>query len=931
MPTLNNIINRGFLTREVDEFPDGITNDGIMGFTIDGKNFIRNSISNIFRSVETGIYADGTNMRVRLETVLNSSFVKVLEIDSGGTGSITLNGTVNIPSGKILRFLNGTKFTGTYTLSGGIIDANPNDPIFDGNPTISGIEGTVDGTFYVTWLSTVADGATDDASKITKALGAPVKRISFNVPGIYYCNAVINIPAGKVTHFTPGAILKFGASGRIGFSGAIEVDDNQYFIDPSVPAISIAINSIQYISVKWTGATGDGVTDDTLAVSKAAAGARNSIAGSLNNRVPLYFPNGRYRCDNIYVISDVRGDGSNTILQSYTEGEYALMCGYADSGYPNAAWRFHTVSNMTILGGTVSNAVSNGIVLSNNGNTPGNQYAGRWVFDKVNFVDCLKGIAKIAGNIGNRYIDCTFTRGEYHYHAVQNVSPVMHTGNDYFYHCHFTGATKSCVYIDQSQNGGGHHFNDCIMESNPGFAVFIKSYGNALFPFVFENVYLEGNGSASVTNIDGVDYTGNFVYYFGNSKNIFLRATAIMKRMLSNAVVIWEGCNEYIDKTPPVKDEYSFEYSTKGFGFQLSYNSVFHLDPPYSDPDASNSQIWRCRLPQSVCQVTPNVKITLSGTNPDPATWVLLNAGGITLESDSPLFEKSWNVPSSVTPTNVNVNSTAGSGVVASGKFYYVSCALKKISGTANAKVTFVNNLSTVFETDSTEWVYFNRIRCATTSGPGYFQINKDDVEFRIACVQYIEFNSFQEAYEYAVRNCVATKDKVSNLSWGVHGGQTLTGGNGAYEILTLSSTSNATKGSVNIDVGDVLKLPAQTLRGTPEEGAFEFDGDDLYYDFSSSLRRKIQMNDSLSGSITTDSSILLPAGGAVTGIVLSSSSAQSNLLVGTSPGGSELGSVDFSGGDGTVILTGVYGTGSNSIYFTNISGTVDYKINLTQ
>lgn len=879
-----------------------------------------------YRASWAGIFPDGTNKLSLLNAVLAKSEVTTVIFDDFGGGDITVSGTI-LATTKTLKFNQGVKLIGIYAISGGIIDANPTDYIFGGTPTLSGISGTSDGVFYVDWMGPSADGVTNDYSKISMALSSPIPQISFLKSGTYLFGSDLTFDVDKTVSFAPGVILKGTSNRSLIFKGYIIAGNNQQFIDPTTTYINVAKGSFNKINVKWFGAKGDGVTDDTAAVQKASNAAYNYAFGSSNNRTALFFPTGDYLCDNIYVISDVIGAGSTSTVRAFTAGQSAFLCGYADGYYPNIAWDFHEVRDISILGGKVSN----GIIISNNGVPPGNQYAGRWVFKNVGFKDCVKGISKIAGNIGNRYIDCSFSGGEYHYHAVANVSPVMHTGNDYFYHCHFSQASKACMYINHDQNGGGHHVNDCIMESNPGFALFIAAYGNSLFPFVFENVYLENNGTAATTNIDGTDYTGNFIYGIINTKNIIFRNTAMMNRFIDLAsVIIWEGCNEYIQQNPPVKDNLSVEYSTKGLGFSIGTTSnTFHIDPPISDPDSSCVTSWIGRVPTAPVPPSTRWKMSMSGANPTPATQTILAANGMSTVSDGGiLFGKAIEVASSA-PTIINVNSPQGSATVGAAKFIFTTVALKKISGTATAKVFLNSNISTLAETNNTEWTYFSKIFYQANAGAGYIQVYKGDVVFRWALISVIEFDTFMQAYQYAIRNVFMTDDKVANLSVGLYGGQTLTGGNSASENLVLASTSNATKGYIGISSGDVLKLPSQSLRGTPEVGAFEFNGTDLYYDFSAVSRRKFQMDDSISANITGNSSVVIPTGAAVTSIVLSSASTQTNLLVGTTPGGSELGSVDFTGGTGSVILTGVYGTGSNSVYFTNISGTVTYKINL--
>jgi hypothetical protein len=760
----------------------------------------------------------GADRNAAITAALAIADLKTLVFDLPGGGDITVSGTLTIPAGKVLKFENGTKLIGTYTLSGGIIDANPSQYIFGGTPTVSGIEGTMDGKFYSSWMGIVADGTTDDYQRINKCLTITnIKHVIFNKPGVHYSGSSIVFPSGKSIEIGRGVIFNLAANRQFEFRGDVSVDENQYWLDPSIPFVMVYPNSIPHVNVKWFGAVGDGVTNDSLAFWKAADAAWNKVAGSLNHSVELYIPPGKYRAQDVYIKSNVRGGGETTSIQAVSDGSTVFTMGQADSQYPNVAWDFKYIKNLCFVGGNVSN----GVKIDNAGIAPGNQYAGRWVFENVAFKDCVKAISKTAGNLGNRYTSCSFQGGEFHYHAVQNVTPVMHTGNDYFNHCHFSGASKAVIYIDQDQNGGGHHFNDCIIEGNPGFAIYIKAYGNALFPFVFENTYLEANGTSNSVVVDGITYTQNFVYYFGQVKHAFMRHTAMFKRKLVNSVIIWEGSNEYIYGNGAIeKDETSVEISNKALGFQLANNNVFHNDAPFVDPDDSANAIWRGAIPSGVSAKVSKVLFSC-GPNPELTVWNSFAAAGCTIVDDPAIFSKAIEIPTGTGTANI-----ANGVIITEGKYYLKTALLKRVSGTGEAKIQWVNQASSVLSTTSSEWQYFFHVHRASASGGGYMQIHKSaDTVWRIGALLYVEFNSYQEAYEFVARNTFPTTEKVSSLAVGVIGGQKIVGGSLSSEDLELESTSSSTKGSVKVASGSILKLPNQALRGTTEDGSVQYDG----------------------------------------------------------------------------------------------------------
>jgi len=74
-----------------------------------------------------------------LNTLLADSRCKILVVDT----SVTINGTVTVPSGKLLRFQNGGGFTGTGTLI---------NPVFEGTLSLSPIGPSIVLT-NATWFS----------------------------------------------------------------------------------------------------------------------------------------------------------------------------------------------------------------------------------------------------------------------------------------------------------------------------------------------------------------------------------------------------------------------------------------------------------------------------------------------------------------------------------------------------------------------------------------------------------------------------------------------------------------------------------------------------------------------------------------------------------------------------------------------------------
>lgn len=84
-----------------------------------------------------------------------------------------------------------------------------------------------------------------------------------------------------------------------------------------------------------------------------------------------------------------------------------------------------------------------------------------------------------------------------------------------------------------------------------------------------------------------------------------------------------------------------------------------------------------------------------------------------------------------------------------------------------------------------------------------------------------------------------------------------------------------------------------------------------------------------LSASITGNTSVIIPSGSSTVSVVTNSASAQSGLNIGTTVSGNEIDSVTYGAGEGSSTLYSTRGDGAKVITFSNVTGTVTYKINL--
>jgi hypothetical protein len=117
-----------------------------------------------------------------LQTAFNNKDVSVVLIN---TPNVIINGTLNIPPSKVLRFEPGCKITGHGTINGGIIEAGYQSNIFDTTLTVN--PKAVGQYFSVKWFGAVGTRTADDYNAIQKSITTCLKN---NIRTLF-------IPAGR--------------------------------------------------------------------------------------------------------------------------------------------------------------------------------------------------------------------------------------------------------------------------------------------------------------------------------------------------------------------------------------------------------------------------------------------------------------------------------------------------------------------------------------------------------------------------------------------------------------------------------------------------------------------------------------------------------------------------------------------------------------
>ena len=138
-------------------------------------------------SIKDNAATDQTNI---LQGAFNSNATVII------SANITVNGTLNIPEGKLLKF-EGGKISGKGTINGGTIEANYHVQIFDTTLTVN--PKTVNQYFSVKWFGAAGNNA-DDYTAIQKSINTCIKN---NIRTVF-------LPAGRYKISKPLIILNAG-------------------------------------------------------------------------------------------------------------------------------------------------------------------------------------------------------------------------------------------------------------------------------------------------------------------------------------------------------------------------------------------------------------------------------------------------------------------------------------------------------------------------------------------------------------------------------------------------------------------------------------------------------------------------------------------------------------------------------------------------
>lgn len=250
--------------------------------------------------------------------------------------------------------------------------------------------------------------------------------------------------------------------------------------------------------VRWYGAAGDGVADDTAAV-QAAIDAASAAGGGV-----VFFPAGHYLCtvevdDTQNNVSFVGVEGNSALasaVEAVNAGEYAIT-----------VQRPARVQFLRFIG---AGNTKNGLKTWHTGGTG---------TATLTVSDCRFSECDIAFHTYGRFwwsiYRCMMSDNNYDWFV--EGSPTMQAASSLIEHCYSERAKIASLRMKDALYGLA--MRDGIVEQTEGFLAYITGQGTAGMGVVFDHIHTEANCTAATVTIDGVPTTVR-EYYLSSAREI---------------------------------------------------------------------------------------------------------------------------------------------------------------------------------------------------------------------------------------------------------------------------------------------------------------------------------------------------------------------------------------------------------------------------
>jgi len=178
--------------------------DNVFIFSDGSKNWEIINKKGVYIARLGGILPHEGDMTSKLQLIFNHPDVHEVVFDNG---EITVDGTLNIPSGKTVTFQNDGCLIGIGQINGGIFNANFQKKIFSVTLTINP-QGVSNKYFSVKWFGATGDGTTNDQPSIQTTINTIIRNSS-KVKSIFLPCGTYAIDSPIIMYKREGNAYKF--------------------------------------------------------------------------------------------------------------------------------------------------------------------------------------------------------------------------------------------------------------------------------------------------------------------------------------------------------------------------------------------------------------------------------------------------------------------------------------------------------------------------------------------------------------------------------------------------------------------------------------------------------------------------------------------------------------------------------------------------
>lgn len=290
--------------------------------------------------------------------------------------------------------------------------------------------------------------------------------------------AALEVPAG----ISAVRLNGFGATGDMG-EGALYTD-----VDNGTPPV---FTSGGATGRNWFLAKGQ---NDVRALGASASGNATSSFAAMDARLDPF--------DTIEAVGDYT-IGDLQLYNKSLKGRILRRAAGAESilrlGNHVPGWRYPSIKGIQFEGAPDQSDLANAGTGVNFTAPAFAEYAGRWKLERLFFQNLNIGIRAGQGNIGNIFDAVSVQHCNYGFYGYPSLPPAdpMQPGCQIVNGGEWSQCRKAAFFIE----GGGpgvpnsqNVWNDCVIETNQGFGVVVKDYGQSIVPMTFNTVHFEQNG-----------------------------------------------------------------------------------------------------------------------------------------------------------------------------------------------------------------------------------------------------------------------------------------------------------------------------------------------------------------------------------------------------------------------------------------------------